>query len=480
MTVLNNFIKIDDGTVRLAGRWAWLTSICGYFGIILTLAITVIGSPYGYRIAIQPCETNPCEIYGQLTEQNFVDLQKIGISADAYAIFYLVVFWLFTLAALGVSGLIFWKKPGELLPFCAAMVILSLPSIEGQIVFFGGIFQDYPWLGVLTDIISIPSGIGMVYLFLTFPNGKFKGKIFWFLFAGLGIGPAFADLYLHIFDKTYDGITSWVFIPVGLAVTVLVMVIRFIREKNFGWRNLAKYLGMLLVILVAALVGFFVNDFVMFLAILFYRSRTVLSPRERVPTKWLIYGFTFFVLMFVCFIFILPAFPALYEPGSYFFIVLNLIGFFGCGINLTGLFMAILYANAFDINLVIKRTIVYTTLTVLVVSIYIGSVVGLQALVRAITGQSSGLAVVGATLVAALLFQPLRGAIQAFVDRRFYRRKYDAARTIAALNVSLQNETDLKRLAGQVKAVVDETMQPDMVTVWLKNKARANNPVNFK
>lgn len=478
MLASRNFID-TTGPVKLVGRWVWLTGIYGFAGIIITLLVMLIGTPYGYQVVSQPC-AEPCQIYGQLTAANFSDLQKIGVSTDTYAIFYVTVLWVFTLLCVGVSGLILWKKPGELLPFCAALLILFLPSIEGQFVFFSRLFQDYPFLGIISENYSIPSGIGTVYLFLTFPNGKFKGKIYWFLFICLGIVPALVDLYSRIFTPDYDMYGTTAPLSVSLGLALFALTIGFIREKDFTRRNAVSYLGLALICVLAILMSVFLSDFLVYLIVLIYRSKTVLNPREQVSTKWLIYGFTFFVFMFLAFTFIFPALPGLYEPGSYFFIFLNLIGFFGCGINLFGLFMAILYANAFDINLIIKRTVVYTTLSLLVVTVYLTSVIALQELVRFVTGQGSELAVVGATLLAALLFQPLLQAIQSFVDRRFYRPKYDAARTIAALNVSVQNETNLANLTSRIRTVIDETMQPEIVSIWVKKNTKPANILKNK
>jgi hypothetical protein len=130
--------------------------------------------------------------------------------------------------------------------------------------------------------------------------------------------------------------------------------------------------------------------------------------------------------------------------------------------------IAILRYRLYDIDLLINRALVYGSLTVLLASAYVGCVVGLQATLRALTGQESTLAIVASTLVIAALFNPLRRRLQALVDRRFYRRKYDARKTLGAFSARLRDETDLNALSGDVVGVVRETMQPAHVGFWLR------------
>jgi hypothetical protein len=129
--------------------------------------------------------------------------------------------------------------------------------------------------------------------------------------------------------------------------------------------------------------------------------------------------------------------------------------------------IAILRYRLYDIDRIINRALVYAALTATLVLVYFGSVVGLQYVFRALTGGDSTLAVVASTLLIAALFNPLRRGVQAFIDRRFYRNKYDAATTLVAFNTTLRDETDLGRLSDDLLDVVRETVQPEHASLWL-------------
>lgn len=185
---------------------------------------------------------------------------------------------------------------------------------------------------------------------------------------------------------------------------------------------------------------------------------------ERQQIKWLAYGGTV-VVGAICV-------GALIIPWS----VLVSIVIMSVSLLVLPVFtgIAIVRHRLYDIDLLINRTLVYASLTAMLVLLYVGGVVSLQYAFRAITGQESQLAVVASTLAIAAAFDPLRHRVQGFVDRRFYRRKYDAAKTLSAFNARLREETDLGTLSDDLVGAVRETMQPAHVSLWLRPRAAAN------
>ncbi len=177
---------------------------------------------------------------------------------------------------------------------------------------------------------------------------------------------------------------------------------------------------------------------------------------ERQQLKWFVYAVALFALVF-------PPSVIVLGDGRLIVFLLPLVPA-AAGI-------AILRYRLFDIDILINRTLVYGPLTVLLAAVYAGGVVGLQAVLRTLTGQESTLAIVASTLAIAALFSPLRQRVQALVDRRFYRRKYDAAKTLAAFNARLRDQTDLNTLSEDLVGLVRSTVQPEHVSLWLRPEA---------
>jgi hypothetical protein len=133
--------------------------------------------------------------------------------------------------------------------------------------------------------------------------------------------------------------------------------------------------------------------------------------------------------------------------------------------------IAVLKYRLYDIDIIINRALVYGSLTATLIALYFVGIVVLQRVFVALTGQQSTLAVVASTLLIAALFTPLRRRIQSFIDRRFYRKKYDAQKTLEAFSTKLRDETDLEALSNDLVGVVRETMQPAHVALWLREPA---------
>jgi hypothetical protein len=207
-----------------------------------------------------------------------------------------------------------------------------------------------------------------------------------------------------------------------------------------------------------------------------YRYRQVSSPIQREQTKWVVYSLAMTILLVVG-LFLLPQLlvPALGQAGTLLaamsYSVANLL-YLPLPIDFG---IAILRYRLYDIDVLINRTLVYLMLTAILALIYIGIVIGLQYLLRGIINQHNDVAIVVSTLAIAALFQPLRSRIQVIIDRRFYRRKYDAARTLAAFSATLRNVVDLDQLRDQLVAVVQETIQPSSVSLWLIKSERGAN-----
>ncbi len=207
-----------------------------------------------------------------------------------------------------------------------------------------------------------------------------------------------------------------------------------------------------------------------------YRYRRVSSPLQRQQTKWVVFGIAASITVVVGGSVPLLIFPALAEPGSLYPVALNALNTVGPLFIPLSFGFAMLRSRLWDIDVLINRTLVYGTLTVILAVVYIGLVIGLQALLRGIISQDNSVAIVISTLAIAALFQPLRHRIQAIIDRRFYRRKYDAAKTLERFNTTLRNEVDLDQLREHLLAVVQETMQPTHVSLWLRKAEQRRQP----
>jgi hypothetical protein len=199
-----------------------------------------------------------------------------------------------------------------------------------------------------------------------------------------------------------------------------------------------------------------------------YRYRWVSTPVHRRQTKWVIFGAAVALLGFAGTIALGNLVPALRYAGPLAQMIgTTLLEGFMLLIPLS-IGVAMVRSRLYDIDVVINRALVYGSLTITLVALYFGGIVVLQRFFVLLTGQRSTIAVVASTLAIAALFNPLHRRIQAFIDRRFYRRKYDARKTLAVFSTKLRDETDLEALSGDLVGVVRETMQPEHVSLWLR------------
>jgi hypothetical protein len=184
-----------------------------------------------------------------------------------------------------------------------------------------------------------------------------------------------------------------------------------------------------------------------------YFKRATLSERRQM--RWALLGVGLFFVVAWLAVTVIP----LSLRGSAWFLAVNMMPIFFT--------IAILRGKLWDVDLIIRRTLIYSIITALLTGVYFGSVVLMQSLFRALTGQQSTLAVVISTLVIAALFTPLRNRVQRFVDQRFFRQKYDAQRTLEAFSETMRDEVNLDRMTVELVETVEATMQPEHVGLWL-------------
>ncbi len=310
----------------------------------------------------------------------------------------------------------------------SSYVDLSLAQPQGRLPATHWVAWVTSWLGILGFAPVV------TFLLLLFPDGRLPSRrwrpVGWLAVAAIitiGSGTAFTPGPLV--DK------SEIRNPLGLAL----LAGSLLEEGGVGW------------LLLPASVVLSASSMV----VRFRRARGV----ERQQIKWFALAATFAAVGWVALTF---TYETELIGAAQLLQLLSLLSIpLAVGI-------AVLKYRLYDIDLVINRTLVYGSLTAILALIYFGSVVQLRGLLFGFTGQSSQLTVVVSTLLIAALFNPLRRRIQGFINRRFYRRKYDATKTLDAFSARLRDETDLDALSHEVVEVVRETMQPVHVSLWLR------------
>jgi hypothetical protein len=205
-----------------------------------------------------------------------------------------------------------------------------------------------------------------------------------------------------------------------------------------------------------------------------YRYVRVSGPVQRQQTKWVVFGLAATMVVILGRLVPLLIFPSLSASSSPYFLISTYVYPLGLLLIPLSLGIAVLRYRLWDIDIIINRTLVYGTLTALLALLYFGLIFVLQLLFQGVFHQNNAVAIVASTLAIYALFQPLRRRIQKIIDRRFYRRKYDAAKTLEAFSATLRSEVDLTELSEQLVAVIQETMQPAHISLWLRKTDHEN------
>ena len=409
----NHYPRAD---FQLRGFWLRMARGVWIVFLLAELMLTIISlfGSHGHSHTVCPFPSN-CA----LTPATVQALHRAGIAPGSYLTYNLVLTLIQSLVFLGAGVFIFWRKssepPGLVTSF--VFVILGLSPIINA--------STYPPAVVFGYIYALFVLPALGYFLVTFPDGRFVPRWSWLL-AVLWI------VQTILFE--IPGSFNIVFWPLPLFVAELLL--------TYG-----------------GTVG-----------LLIYRYVRVFSYSQRQQTKWLVFGLSGFAVLILLYSLIgslIPGFGASDSPYQLVSGTLLPLTFLMLPLSVA---IAILRARLWDIDVLIRRSLVYTILTVILALLYVGLVIGLESLVRLFTGQvsQSPIIIVASTLAIAALSQPLLRRLQKIIDRRFYRSKYDAAKTLAAFSATLRQEVDLTQLSEQLLAVVLETMQPAYVSLWLR------------
>jgi hypothetical protein len=386
----------------------------------LTVGVFVSGLPSEFARLQAPCDSaTSCAWLPRLTGETAQQLGGLGLPTGFFAAYFIVIEVVFTAMSFALGSLIFWRRPEGRMALVVSLTLITF----GATFFVPFPLLDLPLLWKLSaeTISFVGSALLILFLYL-FPDGRF--------------------------------VPRWTRFLVAVCLATLVPI-------SFSYDSVIFVFGnpMLNAMLATGFVGVTVFAQV-------YRYRRVSNPAQRRQTRWVIFGIVA-ALGGACALAVLD----FVFPGGVASSLLGSTALF-CFAFLIPLSIgvAVLRSRLFDIDVLINRTMVYGCLTVTLVAAYVGSVVSLQYVFRTLTGGGSQLAIVASTLVIAALFNALRHRIQSFIDRRFYRRKYDATRTLSAFAARLRDETDLEQLNGELLSVVRTTMQPEHATLWLHER----------
>ena len=357
-------------------------------------------------------------------------LRRLGLSPQAYAAISVAGEAILAWPAFIVGVLIFLRKSDEVIGLYIATVFVLFGTTGTNSVAIG-VEHAYPSVAHAVDLLDNVGFMSFFLIPLIFPNGRLVPR--W---------PAFL-VGVFLLDQMAAGLFP------GSAL-----------DSNTWPDTVNNSVGL------ALLFSLLVSPV--------YRYIRVSTAEQRQQTKWVMFGLVTFIGTF--------AVAAVSGSNPWFLaspvraVLFDLI--VSTSVSLAFLFVPISFAVAifryrlWEIDSLINHTLVYVSLTVSLVGVYILGVVAVQAIFRAVSGQDSQVAVAIATLGVAALFNPWRTRVQRFIDRRFYRRKYDSARILSAFSAHLRDEVDLETLSNNVLAVVQDTVEPSRAALWLKPAER--------
>ncbi len=422
--------QASPGT-RLHGRRLALARLIWFILAATSFTVAAAALPGNLSKKNFTCPADPC-FAPALGPADMAALPRLGLSLDSYTAFFSVVETLPILLAFLVIGvLIFWRRSDDLMAILTSLFLLTfITGLTG-----GGPLTNSPIWSILALLLAFIGATLLGVLFYLFPDGRFvPGWTKWFALVLIlwGLASILARLFAPaLIDNFILGPGLYFAL---LAVAFASQVYRYRRVSTLLQRQQAKW------VVTAA--------FMMPFSDLFLRG--LVLPR---------------------------LFPAFSEPGAarvlYNMVTIPIFRAVPFIMVPVSFGLAILRYRLFDIDRLIRRTLFYTLLTALVVSIYYGAILLLQGIIgRFAVGDQTPLITVLSTLAIAALFNPLRTSIQTFIDRRFYRKKYDAQKTLEAFAARARDEVEMEQLTAHLVAVVQETMQPVSVSLWLRNPRR--------